>query len=216
MINERTFVFIITNIDWLSRNNRSPLSIGGTLFILRIILMLAGGLFSDGDVGSVLGSETDFSGDVVLDGDLDTGSVGDHIETDTSFRLLSFQGLSSFFLIFGLVGLTLSKANLHVLLTVFGAMVAGLFSVWVISILFSQTRRLQADGTINIKNAVGERGTVYLTIPGNGSGQVQVSVQGSLKIFDAISKEKKKIATGEKIQVVDVADGKTLVVKKVQ
>ena len=202
--------------SWIESIYWGSTIIGGTLFILRIILMLAGGLFSDGDVGSVLGSETDFSGDVVLDGDLDTGSVGDHVETDTSFRLLSFQGLSSFFLIFGLVGLTLSKANLHVLLTVFGAMVAGLFSVWVISILFSQTRRLQADGTINIKNAIGERGTVYLTIPGNGSGQVQVSVQGSLKIFDAISKEKKKIATGEKIQVVDVADGKTLVVKKVQ
>ncbi len=202
--------------SWIESIYWGSTIIGGTLFLLRIILMLSGGLFSDGDMGSVLGSETDFSGDVVVDGDLDTGSVGDHVETDTSFRLLSFQGLSSFFLIFGLVGLALVKANLHVLLTVFGAMLAGLFSVWVISILFSQTRRLQADGTINIKNAIGERGTVYLTIPGNGSGQVQVSVQGSLKIFDAISKEKKKIATGEKIQVVDVADGKTLVVKKVQ
>ncbi len=202
--------------SWIESIYWGSTIIGGALFLLRIILMLSGGLFSDGDMGSVLGSETDFSGDVVVDGDLDTGSVGDHVETDTSFRLLSFQGLSSFFLIFGLVGLALVKANLHVLLTVFGAMLAGLFSVWVISILFSQTRRLQADGTINIKNAIGERGTVYLTIPGNGSGQVQVSVQGSLKIFDAISKEKKKIATGEKIQVVDVADGKTLVVKKVQ
>jgi len=202
--------------SWIESIYWGSTIIGGTLFILRIILMLAGGLFSDGDVGSVLGSDTDFSGDIVVDGDLDPGSVGDHVETDSSFRLLSFQGLSSFFLIFGLVGLALINANLHVLLTVFGAMLAGLFSVWAISILFSQTRRLQADGTIHIKNAVGERGTVYLTIPGNGSGQVQVSVQGSLKIFDAISKEKKKIPTGEKIQVVDVADGKTLVVKKVQ
>lgn len=200
----------IENIYWGST------IIGGTLFTLRIILFLAGGLFGDGDIGSVPSSDADFSGDVDVGGDIDTGGVGDHVETDTSFKLLSFQGLSSYFLIFGLVGLALIKANLHVLLTVFGAMLAGLFSVWVISILFSQTKRLQADGTINIKNAVGEKGTVYLTIPGNGSGQVQVTVQGSLKIFDAISKEKKKIPTGEKIQVVDVADGNTLIVKKVQ
>lgn len=190
--------------------------IGGTLFILRVVLMLAGGFFGDGDMGSISGSEADFSGDVDLGGDIDPGDIGDHVETDTSFRLLSFQGLSSFFLIFGLVGLALIKADLHVLLTVFGAMLAGLFSVWVISILFSQTKRLQADGTINIKNAVGGKGTVYLTIPENGSGQVQVPVQGSLKVYDAISKGKKKIATGEKIQVVDVADGNTLIVKKVQ
>ena len=190
--------------------------IGGTLFILRTVLMLAGGIFGDGDMGSVPGSDADFSIDVDLGGDIDTGDIGDHVETDTSFKLLSFQGLSSFFLIFGLVGLALVKAELHVLLTVIGGMLAGLFSVWVISILFSQTKRLQADGTINIKNAVGGKGTVYLTIPENGSGQVQVPVQGSLKVYDAISKGKKKIATGEKIQVVEVADGNTLIVKKVQ
>ena len=38
--------------------------------------------------------------------------------------------------------------------------------------------------------------------------------QGSLKIFDAVSKNGKKIATGEKIKVVDVVDTDTLVVEK--
>ena len=82
------------------------------------------------------------------------------------------------------------------------------------SLIFSQMKRLQTEGTINIQNTIGTEGSVYLTIPKNGTGQVQIIVQGSLKIFDAISKKKNVIATGEKIQVVGVASGNTLVVEK--
>lgn len=46
------------------------------------------------------------------------------------------------------------------------------------------------EGTINIRNAIGSEGSVYLAIPKNGTGQVQVIVQGSLKTFDAFSKSK--------------------------
>jgi hypothetical protein len=74
--------------------------------------------------------------------------------------------------------------------------------------------KLQSSGTIDIKNAIGQQGTVYLTIPATGSGQVSVAVQGSLKIFDAVSEGNKKIPTGEKIKVINVIDNKTLVVTK--
>ena len=77
-------------------------------------------------------------------------------------------------------------------------------------------KRLQSDGTIRISNAIGEAGTVYLTIPPKGSGQVQVVVQGTLKIFDAISSKKTGLATGDKVKIIDVADGNTLIVEKVQ
>ena len=186
--------------------------IGGTLFILRTIMMLAGGGLSDDGLDATF--DADISGDLDITGDMDTGFESDHSEADTSFKLLSLQGLTAFFMMFGLVGLALLKANLHVLITVFGGAVAGMFTVWVIGLIFTQMKRLQSDGTIDIRNTVGERGTVYLTIPSSGSGQVQVSVQGSLKIFDAVSKRKTKLATGEQIQVVDVADGNTLVVEK--
>jgi membrane-bound ClpP family serine protease len=77
-------------------------------------------------------------------------------------------------------------------------------------------KRLQTEGTINIQNTIGSEGNVYLGIPKNGTGQVQIIVQGSLKIFDAVSKSRNMIATGEKVQVVGVASGNTLVVEKTQ
>jgi hypothetical protein len=93
-------------------------------------------------------------------------------------------------------------------------MVAGLVTVAVTGLIFTQMKRLQTDGTVNIENTIGREGNVYLGIPKNGTGQVQIIVQGSLKIFDAVSKNKTMIATGEKVQVVGVASGNTLVVEK--
>ena len=183
--------------------------IGGTLFILRTIMMLVGGGLDLGD--------GDFDADIDMDGDLHVD--GDHLDMDAdsdfSFKLLSMQGLTAFFMMFGLVGLALLKANVPVLLTILGGGIAGTLAVWVISLLFSQMKRLQSDGTLQIENAVGVSGSVYLNIPAKGTGQVQVTVQGALKIFDAISKDGKKIATGEKISVTGTVDNNTLIVKRI-
>jgi hypothetical protein len=180
--------------------------IGGTLFLLRLGMMLIGGGMSDDG----------------LDSALDAGSAdvsGDHADADASFKLLSLQGLTSFFMMFGLVGLALLRANLHVLITIIGGMIAGLVTVAVTGLIFTQMKRLQTEGTIKIQNTIGSDGTVYLTIPQNGTGQVQIIAQGSLKIFDAVSANKNQIATGEKStryrcgerQYVD--RGKTIVIQ---
>lgn len=169
---------------------------GGAVFILRTIMMFAG-------FGADDGGDLDAGADDGLDGD-----------TDVSFKLLSVQGLTAFFMMFGLVGLTLLKAQTPTAVTLLGGIAAGAFTVWVLSIIFSKMKLLQSDGTIDIKNAIGAHGSVYLNIPANGSGQIQVTVQGALKIFDAVSKDDQKISTGEKVIVVDVADNKTLIVEK--
>lgn len=175
--------------------------IGGTLFLLRLGMMFFGGDISDNGLDSALGtSNLEIS--------------GDHASADVSFKLLSVQGLTSFFMMFGLVGLALLKADQPVLLTVIGGMAAGLVTVAITGLIFTQMKRLQTEGTINIQNTIGAEGNVYLTIPKNGTGQVQIIVQGSLKIFDSVSQNKNTIATGEKVRVVGVASGNTLIVEK--
>ena len=175
--------------------------IGGTLFILRLGMMFFGGGMSDDGLESALDA-----------GNADVS--GDHADADASFKLLSLQGLTSFFMMFGLVGLALLRANLHELITIVGGILAGLAMVAITGVVFTQMKRLQTEGTINIQNTVGTDGAVYLTIPKNGTGQVQVIVQGSLKIFDAVSANKNQIATGEKVRVTGVASGNTLIVEK--
>ena len=191
----------MNGLTWIEIIYWASTIIGGTLFILRLIMLFIGG----GDGGDSIDASFD-------SGDMDVS--GHHADADVSFQLLSLQGLTSFFMMFGLVGLALLKANVHVLLTVIGGILAGLGTVAIVSLIFTQMKRLQTDGTLNIQNTVGKDGDVYLTIPKNGSGQVQIIVQGSLKIFDAVASNKNIIATGEKIHVVGIAGGNTLIVEK--
>ncbi|MFZ5857152.1 MAG: hypothetical protein ACOYZ6_09985 [Chloroflexota bacterium] len=195
----------MTDLTWIEIIYWASTIIGGTLFILRLIMLFIGGGVSDDGLDSALDANIDAG---------HTDLADHHGDADVSFKLLSLQGLTSFFMMFGLVGLALLKAGLPVLLTVLGGIIAGLGTVTIISLIFTQMKRLQTDGTVNIQNTIGQDGNVYLTIPKNGSGQVQIIVQGSLKIFDAVSSNKNPISTGEKIHVVGVAGGNTLIVEK--
>ncbi|MBM4427611.1 MAG: hypothetical protein FJ031_10260 [Chloroflexi bacterium] len=177
--------------------------IGGTLFILRTLLMFIGDGFSDDALDAALdASGNELSGNHSADG-------------DASFKLLSLQGLTAFFMMFGLVGLSLLRTSLPTAVSVIGGTAAGLITFWVLSLIFSQMKRLQSEGTIQIQNTVGSEGSVYLTIPPHSTGQVQIVAQGSLKIFDATSKSKNALPTGEKIRVTAV-DGNMLVVEKIK
>ena len=185
----------MAGLTWIEIIYWASTIVGGTLFILRVITMFVGGSMGEDAVDSAL-------------------DTGDHADADMSFKLISIQGLTSFFMMFGLVGLALLKAGLPVFVTVLGGMLAGLVTVAITGLVFSQMKRLQTEGTIQIQNTVGTDGSVYLTIPKNGTGQVQIIAQGSLKIFDAVSSNKNMIATGEKIHVVGVTGGNTLIVEK--
>lgn len=196
-------------MDWLEIIFIGSAVIGGTLFVLRMLTMVVGGMdFGDADI------PTDFDGgfDGGFDADIDFDGDIDHPSTDVSFKFLSLQGLTAFFMIFGLVGLALHRADLWPIISIAGGSLMGTLTVWLIGLVFTAMMGLQREGTINIKNAIGQQGSVYLNIPATGSGQVQVVVQGSLKVFDAVSEGKNKIPTGSKIKVVGVVDNKTLIV----
>lgn len=176
---------------------------GGVLFIIRTILSLVGG-----DAGL----DHDLDLDSTIEGDLGDHSAG-HLG-EANFQLFSLQGITGFFLIFGLIGLSLSKAGVHELLTALGGLIAGGFTMLVVALVYWFMQRLQSDGTMRVSSSIGKTGTVYLTIPEEGSGQVSVVVQGGLKQFEAVSDKKVRIPTGENIRVVRI-DGRILVVEKI-
>ena len=102
-------------------------AIGGFFVLVKLVLQFVGG---DGDLDSAV--------------DPDIGIDADHTNSDTGFRVLSLHGLSSFFMMFGLVGLAFSHQSQAGLgLTLGGAVLAGLGSVWVIGKLFQGAGRLQ-------------------------------------------------------------------------
>ncbi|MBD3373686.1 hypothetical protein GF406_01515 [candidate division KSB1 bacterium] len=172
--------------------------LGGLSFLVRTILMFIGG---DADGGG---------GDVADDFNLE------HSDADASVKLLSVQGLTGFFMMFGLVGLALSQeSQAGALWSIAGGLLAGLFTLWLTAKIFTSMKKLQSDGSLDMNAAIGAQGTVYLTIPENNSGQVQLNVQDRLRIFNAISHDKTEIKTGERVQVLRLVNGNVLVVSRV-
>ena len=171
--------------------------LGGLSFLVRTILMFVGG-------------DADGGGDVADDFSLE------HSDADASVKLLSVQGLTGFFMMFGLVGLALSKeSQAGALWSIAGGLLAGLFTLWLTAKIFTSMKKLQSDGSLDMNAAIGVQGTVYLRIPANDSGQVQLNVQDRLRIFSAISHDNTEIKTGERVQVLKLVNGNVLVVSRV-
>lgn len=160
--------------------------IGGFFVLLKLITQFAGG---DSDTGTGVES------------DIDTH----HADSDVGFRLLSMHGLSAFFMMFGLVGLALYRqSQAGVIISIIGAVVAGLVSVWVIGKIFQGAAKLQSSGTLQTTDAIGCTGTVYLTIPQGGTGRVSINFRNHLREFDAVGKNGNEVPTGIPIRVVQV------------
>ena len=179
--------------------------LGGFLFLLRTILQIIG---SHHDVDSSMDSDGDFD-----HGDFDHGDA-EHADSDASFKILTLNGLTSFFIMFGLTGLAMYRQGaVGSLFSIVGAAVVGVATVWLLGKILSSAKKLQSSGTIDTVGAIGSEGTVYATIPATGTGSVQVIVKDRLREFDAVSHNKEVIRTGERIKVVWV-NGNILVVEK--
>ncbi|MCE5230946.1 NfeD family protein [bacterium] len=175
--------------------------LGTILFIVRIVFML-------------MGMGHDISADV---GHLDVGSQDlphDHgAGTEGGFRLLTVNGLMGFFMIFGFLGLALHRGSGVIeSLSIIGATAGGLAMMAVIAWLMHYMQSWASSGNIDVHSAIGQQATVYLTIPENGTGQVEVCMQNRLRIMDATSEDLKPIKTGERVEVVNLV-ANTLVVR---
>lgn len=188
-------------LTWLEKIFLACAVLGGALFLVRMILfLLGGGGGSDADVGGL---------------EADPSAVGHGFESDAAFKLLSLQGLTAFLMMFGIVGLALRlESGAGEGLAVAGAVAAGVGSSWLIAKIFQSMGRLQSSGTLDLRNAVGQEGTVYLRIPAGGTGKVNVTVQEHLQTFDAVTDGGAELPTGQRVRVTALRGGNVLVVEK--
>jgi hypothetical protein len=72
------------------------------------------------------------------------------------------------------------------------------------------------SGNLDVKNLLGELGTVYLVIPPKGEGYGKVMIQTSERYveFEATSEEETPIPGDTPIRVIDILGGNVLVVER--
>lgn len=153
------------------------------------------------------------------DGPPDSVSVpGDaHANSDHAFKVLSLQSITAFCMGFGWAGLAAYKgggSDLSVSVVVGAA--GGAALVWLLGFLLKVVHDLQGSGNVNLRDAVGRTGDVYLTVPAarSGRGQVRVSLNERQRILNAVT-DGEAIPTGSAARIVEVNGDRTLTIVRV-
>ena len=178
------------------------LALGGTaLFVLKMAMLLIGGHgFGEHDDGG------GFADSHVGDQPGDVHSDQPHSDPSRlAFQFFSIQAIALLAMGAGWMGLAVIKGGGTSEVAVVGGVLFGVALVLLMGKLMQKAWALESSGTVDVNRAVGQRGTVYLTIPRGGSGQVQVVVQERLMTLDARTTGA-DLPTGTKIRVDRVED----------
>lgn len=137
--------------------------------------------------------------------DLDHGGGG----------IFSVKPLTGFFLGFGWAGGMALEAGWPLMGALAAAVLAGAAIMALIVVMFRTIVAMRSDGTVRIEDAVGAVGTVYVSLPPSktAGGQVTVNFKGRQETFAALNATAQPVPSGEKIKVVAIIDGRTVLVE---
>ena len=190
-------------IDWynsltLLQRIYALIAIPSTVILLIQTIMLFFG-FGDDDVDMDIDSDVDVSG-------------GDGLV------LFSIRGIVAMLCIGGWSGILFSELGLNTPLTVMLSTMLGFAALVGMAALIKLLLKLQSSGNIDLANAIGKVGQVYIPIPPNmsGMGKVNVTLQERYSEFNAMTIETEGIKTGELIRVVSTDNVGYLMVERVK
>jgi membrane protein implicated in regulation of membrane protease activity len=177
--------------------------VGGTVFVLQVVLAVIG---SGADDLDLVDDVPDLSAGDLPDDLPDTS--GD-VAVDTStwlFGVISFRSVIAAMTFYGLAGLASLEAQLSAPLALLIAVAAGAGAMYGVHYLMQSLHRLRFDGTVRIQRTMGERGTVYVPIPGGfaGLGKIQIRTQGRIMEYAAKTRAPERLKTGTIVEVVQV------------
>ncbi|MEM6885378.1 MAG: hypothetical protein AAF571_10125 [Verrucomicrobiota bacterium] len=149
-----------------------------------------------------------------LAGDIDDLPDGDG-DHSSGLSLISVRTITAFFVGFGWTGVITIKGGLPFILSIGISLFVGaafMFGSYYIMVLML---KMQDNGTLDYQNAVGEVGTVYVTVPEQrtGNGQVDVMIQGRSVVAQALTSHDTTLKPESKVKVVGLVGRTTLLVE---
>ena len=157
--------------------------------------------------------------DADFDTDVDLSMDGTDLSNiDGGSNLYTFRNFVNFILGFGWSMILLQDSITSIPLLVIVSALIGAALVAAVMYLFKLLAGMQQCGNINLqKSAAGCEGKVYLTIPENrsGAGKVQITINGAVREYDAVTENDEPLKTGTSIRVVDTVDASTVLVEEI-
>lgn len=128
-----------------------------------------------------------------------------HGAADWFFGVLSFRTVVAAVALFGVGGKAALGAGLDPVTTLVIAIGSGLAAMYAVHGLMRGLKALDTDRTMRIERAIGQPGTVYLSIPAHrsGSGKIQLTLQNRLDELEAVTAGE-RLPDGAKVKVVSV------------
>jgi membrane protein implicated in regulation of membrane protease activity len=181
--------------------------IGGTILICQFVLTLVG---MGGDHSVDFGHDVahDFAGGA---GDAHSADGSDHDASGHGsswlFAAISLRTLVAAVTFFGLAGMAARSNGQVVGIQLLLAALAGIGAMYGVHWLITAIGRLGEDGTLRVKGALGQEGTVYVPIAGSRAhaGKIQLRLQNRLVEYEAITNTPERLATGTKVRVIGLA-----------
>ena len=189
------------------------------LFLQTIMLLFGIGGSQDSDADTDVAESSDFTDDFDIsdDGDFDNTDHSYSENHDAGLRLFTVRGIVAFFSVGGWLGVVLGETSLHFSLVLLISILGGLISLFTIALILKWSLKLQDEGNIDIKNALGKTAQVYVPIPADGKsfGKVTLVLQDRYVEYSAITKHNETLKTNSLVKITGVINQSTLVVKPI-
>lgn len=187
-----------------------PAVFGTLFFAVRLGMSLIGldaEVDADADFGGDFG---DAGGDYAASHD----EAADHAESSTLFKFLSIQGILSFCMGFGWVGLYLHHSlDQNLAASAIVGILGGVGLAWVFLKILASIRRLESSGNVRATDAIGHEAVVDVTVlPDSNSGTVRVEIAGRLVHMPARS-EAGEIARHTPVMITGMDGPRTYTVR---
>jgi len=176
-------------------------------------------------IGLAGDSDVDAGGDVDVDVDADVDATYDHFEhgaeadageTMVAFKLLSIRSTIAFFTLFSwAVAMYLNNGKTLTTALIYG-LIWGTAAMLIVALMLTWMRKLTETGNVDLATCVGTVGEVYLDIPGNGVGEVRVTVSGRVSYVKARAAGAAALPSRTMIRVVRRLDQATVEVKPIE
>jgi membrane protein implicated in regulation of membrane protease activity len=186
--------------------------VGGTILVCQFGLTLLGLGHDGGGLDHHMGGDSHVFHAGGTHSDADQHSDSTHV-----FSVISFRTLVAAIAFFGVSGRAAMSAGYESTTSFILAVIVGVAAMYGMYWLMRLIAGLNSSGNERIGNAIGRQATVYLRIPAtrSGAGKVQLSMQNRIVEYQAFTDEAEPLQSGESVEVVDVAGGDTVYVRRI-
>ena len=147
-------------------------------------------------------------------GDFHDHSINDNV-SDTSMHFFTLQTIVAFLTVFSWSSIVLVGSRVPSLAALPVGILLGIGTMALVAKMVQLSMRLAENGTVDLRNAIGESATVYIPCPpkNQGMGKITMTLQGQMMELGAFNEGEEMLKTGTKVVVVDVR-GDDVIVEK--